>query len=368
MSRYLDLVTKAAREMPGYAATAPREPGRRAMIRLDSNENPFGPSPFAIKAMRAALKKTHFYPDDNCSELCAKIADRHGLSTEQVMLGPGCTALVSVLCRTLLAPGLNAVTSERSFIGYSLSTRASGAQLIEAPMRDNGFDPDALLAAINENTRLVFIANPNNPTGSVLQSQAIDAFLVRVPPHVVVVLDEAYYEYAAHFATLRGFEYSRSMEYVKRGTAAVVLRTFSKAHGLAGLRIGYAVGPPELLNYSARLRDTYSVSSVAQTAAVAAINDDDHILRTVKNNAGQADILTRQLSDLGLKVAPTSANFLYCELAEQCAGFVASLRRKGISVRPLAAWGASNAVRITIGTPEQNRALLDAALQISKDP
>src|SRR5579863_6439334 len=205
MSRFFDLVSKAARDMGSYAPSAPpkqppAEPQPR-LIKLDSNENPYGPSPRAIEAMRAALSTAHSYPEDDCTELRRKLAIHHAVPPEQVLVTAGSTAMLSLLCQTMLAPGLNAVTSERSFIVYSMAVHATGAQLIEAPMRDDGFDLDAILAAINEDTRLVFLANPNNPTGTMLEAAAVDKFIGEVPGHVVVVLDEAYYEFAAHFAT-----------------------------------------------------------------------------------------------------------------------------------------------------------------------
>ena len=223
--------------------------------------------------MREALATANFYPDDDCSALRVKLAGHHAVSPEQVLVTAGSTALLSLLCQTLLAPGLNAVTSERSFIVYSMAVHAAGARLVEAPMRDDSYDLDAILAAVNAETRIIFLANPNNPTGTMLDADVVERFLARVPGHVVVVLDEAYYEFALYFAALRRVKYSRSLDYVRQGASVVVLRTFSKAHGLAGLRVGYGLGPAELLGYCARMRNTFSVASVAQAAAMAAIDD-----------------------------------------------------------------------------------------------
>src|SRR4029077_1170277 len=204
MSRFFDLVSKPAREMGGGLPPPPPAPRRSALhtqprlIKLDSNENPFGPSPRAVEAMQLALSAANSYPDDDCSELRRKLAAHHDVHVEQVVVTAGSTALLGLLCQTMLAPGLNAVTSERSFVVYSMAVRAVGAQLIEAPMRDDGFDLGAIQEAINEDTRIVFLANPNNPTGSMLEAEAVDKFVAEVPGHVVVVLDEAYYEFAAH--------------------------------------------------------------------------------------------------------------------------------------------------------------------------
>ena len=368
MSRFFDLVSKPAREMSGFlpAPSAKRAPvdSQPRLIKLDSNENPFGPSPRALEAMQAAMVSAHAYPDDDCGELRRKLAACHDVPGEQVLVTAGSTALLGLLCQTMLAPGRNAVTSERSFIVYSMAVHATGAQLIEAPMREDAFDLAAILDAINEDTRLVFLANPNNPTGTMVEAAAVDRFIAEVPGHVVVVLDEAYYEFAMHFAARRKVEYSRSFNYVKLGASVIVLRTFSKAHGLAGLRIGYGLGPAELLAYCARMRDTFSVSSVAQAAAAAALDDLNHIGRTVSNNAEQAQILGVGLSELGHRVVPTSANFLYCDVGD-ASGVAGRLREEGVSVRPLGAWGAPHCIRVSIGTPEQNQILLAAARKVS---
>jgi len=369
MSRFSDLVSKPAREMGGFLPAPPsnRPPAdaEPRLIRLDSNENPFGPSPRAVKAMQSALASANSYPDDDCAELRDKLAAHHEVPTEQVLVTAGSTGMLSLLCQTMLAPGLNAVTSERSFVVYAMAVHATGAQLIEAPMRDDGFDLAAILDAINEDTRLVFLANPNNPTGTMVEATAVDEFIAEVPGHVVVVLDEAYYEFAAHFAARHKVEYSRSLEYLRLGANVVVLRTFSKAHGLAGLRVGYGLGPAELLAYCARMRDTFSVSSVAQAAAVAALDDVDFVGRVVSNNAEQAQILGVGLSELGYRVVPTAANFLYCDLGEDASGFAERLRGEGVSVRPLGGWGAPSCIRVSIGTPEQNQIFLSAARKIA---
>jgi histidinol-phosphate aminotransferase len=367
MSRFFDLVSKPARNMGATnapSATPAALERRLQLIKLDSNENPFGPSARAIDAMRSALSAANSYPDDDCSQLRRKLATHHGLPPEQVLVTAGSTALLSLLCQTLLAPGLNAVTSERSFIVYSLAAQAAGARLIETPMRDDCFDLEALLAAIDSNTRIVFLANPNNPTGTMLETAAVERFLAQIPGHVVVVLDEAYYEFALHFAALRRVTYSNSLEYVRRGASVVVLRTFSKAHGLAGLRVGYGLGPAELLGYCARMRNTFSVSSVAQAAAVAAITDDHHVQRVVENNVLQSRVLSQGLSGLGYRVVPTSANFLFCDLGEDAAAVANRLQDEGVAVRPLGHWGAPNSIRVTIGTAEQNQAFLQAARRV----
>src|SRR5580700_10245848 len=208
MSRFFDIVSKPARDLGAMNApsTTPATLERRSrLIKLDSNENPFGPSARAVDAMRGVLSAANFYPDDDCSQLRQKLAAHHEVPPEQVLVTAGSTGLLSLLCQTLLAPGLNAVTSERSFIVYSMAVQGAGARLIEVPMRsgEDSFDLEAVLAAIDSNTRIVFLANPNNPTGTMLEAAVVERFLAQLPGHVVVVLDEAYYEFAQHFAALR---------------------------------------------------------------------------------------------------------------------------------------------------------------------
>jgi histidinol-phosphate aminotransferase len=364
MSDYSQFVPEHVRSLGGYTPgkslrQAQRE-SRVNCIKLASNENPFGPSPKAVEAMQAVLAESNFYPDNDATELRQKLAELHHVQPEQIVPTAGSTALLGIIARTLLSPGLNAVTSERSFIVYPIATQAAGGQLIRVPMRDDGFDLNAIADAVDQHTRIIYISNPNNPTGALLPPQELDHFLDEVPEHVVVILDEAYYDFAHHFAINRGVDYSRALDYVNQGRKVVVLRTFSKAHGLAGLRVGYGIGPTELMSYFARMRTTFSVSSVAQAAALAALGDEAHTQRTLENNAEQAERLTAAITELGYHPVPTWANFVYCELGDDAAAVAKRLQAEGVIVRPLGPWGAPTAIRITIGTPEQNDIFLKA--------
>jgi len=330
------------------------------LIKLDSNENPFGPSSAAVKAMHAVLADCSNYPDDDASLLRLKLAEHQGVPIEHIVVTAGLTEFLGLLARTFLANGLNAVTSERSFIVYRMATEAASAQLIEVPMRQSSFDLRQVAAAVNGNTRVIFLANPNNPTGTVVTTDEVEHLFSQIPEHVVVVLDEAYYEFAAHFASKRGVQYSRSIDYVREGRNVVVLRTFSKVHGLAGIRVGYGIAPVELSARIARQRAMYCVSTLAQAAALAALEDVAHIGKTVENNTHQSQRLIQAMAELGYMTTLTWANFLYCELGQNANPLVERLRLEGIAVRGLDQWGAKEAIRITIGTPEQNGALLTA--------
>jgi histidinol-phosphate aminotransferase len=361
MSRFFDLVTEHARTLGSSSSKVVRHPERGngvSCIKLASNESPFGPSPRSVEAMQGVLASCNYYPDNDASELRLKLADRHGLQPENVLVTAGSSSLLGIIAQTLLVPGLNAVTSQRSFVVYSIATKAAGGKLVEVPMREDTFDLDAILAAIDRSTRIVFLANPNNPTGTVVAAPALDRFLARVPPNVIVVVDEAYYDFAEYFAAERGIEYSHSLDYVRQSQNVVVLRTFSKAHGLAGVRVGYGLGPAELMGYFARMRTAFAVSVVAQAAALAAFGDEAHVRKVLANNAEQAKWLAFAISGMGYRVVPSWANFLYCNVGEDAGLLARRLESEGVLVRALGAWGAPTAIRVTIGTPEQNQFFL----------
>ena len=364
MSDYSQFVPEYIRTLSGYTPGKSRRQAQQEShvncIKLASNENPFGPSPRAVQAMQAALAESNFYPDNEALELRQKLADKHGVQPEQIVPTAGSTALLGIIARTFLSPGLDAVTSERSFIVYPIATQAAGGRLIKVPMRGDGFDLNAIAAAIDQRTRIIYISNPNNPTGTLLPANDLDRFLDEVPEHVVVILDEAYYDFAQHFAVKRSVDYSHALDYVHQGRRVVVLRTFSKAHGLAGVRAGYGIGPAELMSYFARMRTTFSVSVVAQAGAFAALDDEAHTQKTLKNNADQAERLTAAITELGYQPVPTWANFLYCELGDDAAAVAKRLQTEGVIVRPLGPWGAPTAIRVTIGTAEQNDIFLKA--------
>jgi histidinol-phosphate aminotransferase len=358
MDRFSDLVTESARSAGPNAKTTPDQ--STGLIKLNANESVYGPSPKARAAMQEALDHCNLYPDNDSPTLRHKLAEKHGVSPEQIVAGNGTTALLGVIARTLLQSGLNAVTSACSFISYPAVTATACARLVEVPAHDRGYDLDGILKAIDANTRIVFLANPNNPTGSFLEAAAVDEFLAKVPPQVTVVLDEAYFDYAQHFASRRGLEYSHALDYVRANRNVLVLRTFSKAHGLAGARVGYAIGPAELIAYIAQLQEVFALSTIAQAAALAAVDDEQHVQRALENNALQAEWMERELKNLGYNVLPTWTNFIAIDVGEDSNEFAQRLRDRGVLVRPLRAWGAPTSIRVTLGTPDQNQFFVEA--------
>jgi len=369
MKKIEDFVPAHIRALSKYVPGKPvrqaeRESGVRC-IKMASNENPFGPSPLAIAAIRQAATAINFYPDNDANHLRLVLAEHHRVEPEQILVADGSTALIDILARTLLAPGLNAVTSKNSFIIYSIVTHASGARLIEVPTRADGFDLDRILSAITPETRVAYIANPNNPTGTMFYADELDRFIERVPPHVMIALDEAYSDYGEFYARKHSQTYSRSIAWVRKGQQnVIVLRTFSKAHGLAGLRVGYGIGDPQMLRYFAQMRTAFSVSTVGEAGAIAALKDEAHIRLSVERNSEGVEYLTPRLREMGFRVVPTAANFIYLGTSEDPTQLAGRIQNEGCIVRSLAPWGIPNALRVTVGTPDHNRFFLDAVARV----
>jgi histidinol-phosphate aminotransferase len=365
MGKFAEMVPERVRALASYVPGKPIQQAEAEfgvkMIKLGSNENPFGPSPLALRAMETASKSVNLYPDNDMVALRERLAAHHGVSPNQLIVTAGSTNLLDIVARTLLAPGLNAVTSERSFIIYPIVTRSAGAELRQVPTRDDGFDLDAISDAIDSDTRLVFIANPNNPTGTLIPAREMDRFLDRLPEKVVVALDEAYYDYAEWIARERGVDYSHAMDYVRHERSVLVLRTFSKAFGLAAMRVGYGLGPAELISYLTRLKTAFIVNGLGEAGALAALDDREHYEKSMRNNSAQLAVLTRQLRELGYAPVESWANFLYIETGEDASALGRRLQMNGVIVRPLTgAWGARTAIRVSVGTPEENRKFIEA--------
>lgn len=327
-------------------------------IKLASNENPLGPSPLAVEAARNFLASLHRYPDGGGYYLRQKLSARLGVAMEMIVLGQGSCELIDLVARVLLDSGDEALSCAGSFPLYYSAVRATGAQLVAVPLREYTFDLDALAAAVSPRTRLIFLANPNNPTGTCFTADAFDAFLARVPENVVVVLDEAYFEYV----TLKN--YSRSLDLVRAGKNLVVLRTFSKAYGLAGMRVGYGIGPEDLLAQLNKVRAPFNTTSLGQVAALAALDDAPHVARSVETNRAGLEQLAAGLTRLGVKFVPSVANFVFVELGSDAQARAAALLQLGVIVRPLTWMGFPDAIRVTVGSREENEKFLQALAQL----
>lgn len=365
MNRFASLAAPGVRKLAPYVPGKPpeqleRELGIHDSIKLASNENPLGPGPRTRAALAAALAGVGMYPDGSGHELRARLAAKHGVALDQVTLGNGSNDVLVMLAETFLTPELGAVHSQYAFAVYPIVVQATGARASIAPARPAGHrmplgdDPAALLAAIGPRTRLLFLANPNNPTGTWLDAAELEALLRAIPPEVVVVLDEAYHEYSA------GMGVPDATQWLARYPNLVVTRTFSKAHGLAGLRVGYALSHPDLADLLNRVRQPFNVSVPALAAAAAALDDREHLETTLALNRRGLTRLGEGLSALGLAVLPSAANFLLCDLGRPAVTVSEMLLHQGVIVRPLANYGLMNHLRITTGTAAQNERVLAA--------
>lgn len=337
-----------------------REYGVRDAVKLASNENPLGPSPRVVEAVRSHLGELARYPDGNGFSLKRVLSNRHDVDTRQITLGNGSNDVLELIARAFLAPGRGAVFSEHAFAVYPIVTQAIGATAQVAPACDYGHDLEAMLAAIDETTGVVFIANPNNPTGTWLTGQALEGFLEKVPERVIVVLDEAYVEYVREKA------YPDSLPYLDRYPNVVITRTFSKAYGLAGLRVGYALSSPVVADLLNRVRQPFNVNTLALIAAEVALGDQEHIAEAVRLNDAGMQAWQTACDRLGLSCIPSVGNFISVDVGRPAGEVYEALLREGVIVRPIAAYGLPNHLRITIGTETENSraiAALEAVLK-----
>jgi histidinol-phosphate aminotransferase len=327
-----------------------RELGIEGAIKLASNESAIGPSPKAIAAVRDALDGIHRYPDGSSFALRQRLAAQLGVELEQLVFGAGADEILELLAKVLLGPGDEAVFAWPSFAMYPVIVQGMGAQSKRVPLDGNlVHDLPAMAAAIGERTRLVFVCNPNNPTGSSVGAEEFDRFVESLPDTVVLVIDEAYREF------VRRPDFPDSLAWLRRRPGTIVLRTFSKIFGLAGLRIGYGAADPELAGFLQRARHPFNVNRLAEVAALASLDDDEHAERARSVNREGAEYLTGELESLGVAVWPTDANFLLAQVETDTAQ---RLLREGIIVRPLGGFGLPDHIRITIGLPEENERLV----------
>jgi histidinol-phosphate aminotransferase len=352
---------------PALAGLVPYEPGKpveelqrerglERIVKLASNEGPYGPFPEAQEALARAALELNRYPDGGAWRLGTALAERHGVRFEQVTVCAGADAVVGYVCQATLDPGSEVVTGWPSFPSYVLDPLKLGGVPVRVPLRDERIDLDALLAAITSRTKLVFIAAPNNPTGTTNSRAELDAYFERVPPDVLTVLDQAYLEYVEDQQYPDGIA-----EYLRAGHRVLVLRTFSKIYGLAGLRVGYGVGPEDVITAIGKVRRAFDVSSAGQEAALASLDAPDELARRRATNREAMTLLGDALREHGLEPAgPDVANFVFVRVDDAAAANQALLRR-GVIVRPLASFGAPDALRITAGTPDEI-AVLGAAL------
>ena len=335
-----------------------REYGVKDAIKLASNENPLGPSPMALEAIRRSAEKLHRYPNSGSYDLCRHLAKRLNLKCENIVLGNGSDDLIAMLAKVLLQPGDETVLPEPSFLFYEIVIKSSGAIAVGVPLKTGETDLNGMLERISSKTRLIFLNNPHNPTGTLIPKQALNPFIEALPPHIVLVIDEAYIEF------VRDRNCPNSIDYLNSGKIVVGLRTFSKAYGLAGLRIGYGLMPVFLAEILHRVRQPFNVNSLAQAAAIAALEDQDFLKKTLQLVCDELEFLYRALDGLGLNYGRSEANFLLIQVGKNADKIFEDLLRQGVIVRSMSSYGYPDCIRVNVGLRHENIRLLEALEKI----
>lgn len=368
-NNYLDLAAPGVRALRPYQPGKPveeleREFGIRNAIKLASNENPFGPAPSAITAGNAALQNIARYPDGSGHALVERLAEKHSVTAGCITPGNGSNDVLDLVARVFLTPQHEAVFSQHAFAVYPISVQAVGASARVAPAHDGsrgpawGHDLEAMRALVGDATRVVFIANPNNPTGTWLGADELEAFIAGLPPHVMVVVDEAYFEY------VEAADYPDASRWLDKYPNLIVTRTFSKAYGLAGLRVGYALSHPDVADLLNRVRQPFNVNLVAQAAALAALDDEDHLAQCVQRNRAGMQQLVAGFAELGLPHIESAGNFVCVDTGRSGSAVYQALLREGVIVRPVDNYGMPNHLRVTVGRADENARFLAALAKV----
>lgn len=354
----MPLVPKHIKELSPYIAGKPiseiqRELKLNRIVKLDSNENPLGPSPNTIASVLQVFNECHRYPDPNGYELRSKLAQRFDLKLDNVILGAGSEGIMSTIMRTFLRPDDEIIGARNSFIGFRVLASASGVHTNWIPMQDYHYDLSAMAGAINEYTKIIYLANPDNPTGTYFSVDEFDAFMTKIPTRVLVLLDEAYFEYANGL-----HDYPDSMHY--RYDNVITLRTFSKAYGLAGFRVGYGFAHQDLIGNLLKVKLPFEPSAPAQLAALAAMDDEEHLQLTLNTYKTEVELVKQAFQKLGLRFIPSVANFITIVFDDptEAQKFTAAMLKRGLVLRHLTGFGLPECVRITIGTPDENEFMI----------
>ena len=339
-----------------------RELGIKTRIyKLASNENPLGPSPKAITAIKNALNHASFYPDDSFYYLKKKISEKFNVCEDQILFGNGSVEIMLQLALAFVNPGETIIAPKHTFIMYKVVGNIIGANVLEPDIHPDGYvDLDNILLTMPPDTKIIFIANPNNPTGNMIPQEHIERFMEQVRDDVIIVFDEAYYEYASYFT-----HFPDTFKYIKEGRNVVILRTFSKIYGLAGLRIGYGFTTPQIYEAVRKTRLPFNLNSMAQIAATSALDDEEHVKRTLKITEEGLRFLTSEFKKLGLKYVPSFTNFIMVRFGDKTKMVYDTLLRNGVVVRPLDPYGLHDWLRVSIGTMEENKKFINIIKEIT---
>jgi histidinol-phosphate aminotransferase len=339
-----------------------REIGVHDAIKLASNENPLPPSERVQKAIAVAVGTLNRYPDGSGFYLRQALAKKHDVTQDQVFLGNGSNELIELAVRTFLRPGDEAIVPHPSFVVYPMIVQAAGGIRVMVMLKDYRLDLEAMARAITPMTKMVFVANPNNPTATMVTADEVEAFMARVPERTIVLFDEAYIEFAM------GPDFPNTLEYVTQGRKVMVLRTFSKAASLAGLRVGYGIADADAVSLMNRIRQPFNVNSLAQAAALVALDDESHLLECVRMIEAGRHYLYDEFNNLGVKFVPSRANFILVDVGRSASDIYQRLLKEGVIVRPMTPFGMESALRVTVGTPEENRRLVKALKKVLRKP
>jgi histidinol-phosphate aminotransferase len=331
------------------------------ICKMASNENPLGPSPLAVEAIRKNLKEANLYPDNSCYYLKERLARHLGVLPENLRIGNGSSELILLLGLAFLNPEDTMVMSQSSFIFAKIVSQIIGCKLIEVPLKEFCHDLDSILESLTPDTKIVYLDNPMNPIGRMITHEEISMFMQRLPEDIVLVLDEAYHDYAT------GGDFPRSWEFIQEGRNVVMLRTFSKMYGLAGFRVGYGVSKAEFIQALDKVSSPFSVNRLGQIGAAAALDDEEHVKRTKEMNEKGKVCLYKSFEEHDVFYIPSETNFVTFEVKTDTTSIADEFQKKGIIVRPLSMYGLSTFLRVTIGTPEQNERFMDALVKIYKE-
>ncbi len=361
-----DLVNENICRLKPYVPGKPIEEVKRefgitcSIVKLASNENPLGPSPKALAAMREALEQVALYPDGKCFTLTKKLAQHLGVSENKLFIGNGSDEIIHNLGITFLSPGDEIVQGDPSFSQYETAATVCNSGTCMVPLKDFTHDLEAMADAITDKTRLVYVANPNNPTGTIVGRAEVERFMARLPKRVIAIFDEAYYEYVDNP------DYPNMLDYVKQGRNVILLRTFSKIYGLAGLRVGYAIARPELVECLNQVRQPFCVNSIAQAGAVASLDDPEQVVRSRCVNSEGKTYLYQELEKMGLPYVPTEANFIFMDIKTDCKAVFIELLKRGVIIRTGDIFGYPSFIRVTIGAAEENARFIETLREVLK--
>lgn len=353
-----DLVGDNVKKLKPYSPGKPieeveREYGITDIIKMASNENPLGPSPKAVEAMESTLDGVALYPDGSSYDLIKSLAVHWGVNEDQLIVGNGSDELIHYIGLAFLSPGDEVIQADTTFVRYKSAAVLGGCKLISVPLKDFTYDLEAIAAQITGKTKMIFIANPNNPTGTAVTQKDVDKLMSVAPDHVIVVFDEAYNEY------VESDDFPDTLQYVRSGANVIILHTFSKIYALAGLRVGYGIAKPEIIKYIHQVREPFNVNSIGQIGAIASLADPEQVTRSAKANSDGKRFLYKEFDAIGLPYAPTEANFIWVDIKTDCRPVFIELMKRGVIVRSGDIFDCPTFIRVTIGTAEQNRRFIE---------